>query len=59
MIEEYCKCKYLISPKSRQILLHQGYELTVKMNYCWFNRQEILQKPKEKFSKEKADKIKE
>ena len=24
------------------------------MSYCWFNRQEILQKAKEKFSKEKA-----
>ena len=24
------------------------------MNYYWFNRQEILQKPKEKYSKEKA-----
>ena len=24
------------------------------MNYYWFNRQEILQKAKEKYSKEKA-----
>ena len=24
------------------------------MNYCWFNRQEVLQKAKEKYSKEKA-----
>ena len=24
------------------------------MNYCWFNRQEILPKAKEKYSKEKA-----
>ena len=24
------------------------------MSYCWFNRPEILQKAKEKFSKEKA-----
>ena len=24
------------------------------MNYCWFSRQEILQKAKEKYSKEKA-----
>ena len=24
------------------------------MNYYWLNRQEILQKPKEKYSKEKA-----
>ena len=24
------------------------------MNYCWFNRQETLQKAKEKCSKEKA-----
>ena len=26
----------------------------IKMNYYWFNRQEILQKAKENFSKEKA-----
>ena len=26
------------------------------MNYYWFNRQEILQKAKEKYSKEKAAK---
>ena len=26
----------------------------IKMNYYWFNRQEILQKAKEKYSKEKA-----
>ena len=44
----------------------QNYELTkkdffidlsnqyIKMNYYWFNRQEILQKAKEKYSKEKA-----
>ena len=25
-----------------------------KMSYYWFNRQEILQKAKEKYSKEKA-----
>ena len=24
------------------------------MSYCWFNRQEILQKAKERYSKEKA-----
>ena len=24
------------------------------MNYCWFNRQKMLQKAKEKYSKEKA-----
>ena len=24
------------------------------MNYCWFSRKEIWQKPKEKYSKEKA-----
>ena len=46
--------------------LHWGYELTeqgffnelrnehIKMNYYWFNRQEILQKAKEKYPKEKA-----
>ena len=48
------------------ILLHWGYELTekdffnqlsnycIKMNHYWFNRQEILQKAKEKYSKEKV-----
>ena len=46
--------------------MHCGCELTekdfsneltnyhIKMNYYWFNRQEILQKTKEKYSKEKA-----
>ena len=28
------------------------------MNYSWFNRQEILQKAKEKYSKEKTKKTK-
>ena len=44
----------------------QNYELTkkdffidlsnqyIKMSYYWFNRKEILQKAKEKYSKEKA-----
>ena len=41
----------------------KGYELTennffllacIKMSYYWFNRQEILQKAKERYSKEKA-----
>ena len=27
----------------------------IKMSYYWFNRQEILQKAKEGYSKEKAD----
>ena len=57
---------YSILLKIRQILLHWGYELTekdffnefsnycIKMNHYWFNRQEILQKAKEKYSKEKA-----
>ena len=57
---------YSISPKIRQILLHWGYELTekdffieltnlyTKTSYYWFNRQEILQKAKERYSKEKA-----
>ena len=51
---------YSVSPKVRQILLHWGYELTeedffneltnerIKMSYYWFNRQEILQKVKER-----------
>ena len=30
MIKEYCKCKYSILLKVRQILLHWGYELTEK-----------------------------
>ena len=53
---------YSISPKIRQILLRWGYELTekdfsincTKMSYYQFNRQEILQKAKERYSKEKA-----
>ena len=57
---------YSISPKIRQILSIWCYELTkkdffnelwnqyIKMNYYWFNRQEILQKEKERYSKEKA-----
>ena len=57
---------FSISPKIRQILLHWDYELAekdffnelsnkyIKMNYYWFNRQEILQKAKEKYSKEKS-----
>ena len=57
---------YLISPKIRQILLHWRYELTekdffnklknqfIKMSYYWFNRQEILQKAKEIYSKGKV-----
>ena len=55
-----------ISPKIRQILLHWGYKLTekdffinsknwcTKMSYYWLNRKEILQKAKERYSKEKA-----
>ena len=57
---------YPILLKIGQILLHWGYELTekdffnnltnqcIKMSYYWFNRQEILQKAKERYSKEKA-----
>ena len=57
---------YSISPKIRQILLYWGYELTenfffmnaknycIKMSYYQFNRQEILQKAKERYSKEKV-----
>ena len=49
---------YSISSKIRQILLHWGYELSekdffvnsknycIKMGYCQFSRQEILQKAK-------------
>ena len=40
------KYDYSILPKIRQIF--------IKINYYWFNRQEILQKAKEKYSKEKA-----
>ena len=57
---------FSISPKIIQILWHQVYELTekdfvigltnqcIKMSYYWFNRKEILQKAKERYSKEKA-----
>ena len=55
-----------VSPKIRQIILHWGYELTekdffinstnkcIKMSYYHFNRLEILQKAKQRYSKEKA-----
>ena len=57
---------YSIPPKIRHILLNWGYELTIKdffnelsnqrinMNYYWLNRQEIQQKAKDRYSKEKA-----
>ena len=58
---------YSISPKIRQILLHWGCELTekdfflndltnqcLKVSYCQFEREEILQKAKERYSKERA-----
>ena len=55
---------YSVLPKIRQILLHWGYESTedffneltnyrIKISYYWLNRQEILQKAKERYSKEK------
>ena len=56
----------VVSPKIRQILLHWGYELTEKNFFSWVvkltyenklllvYRQEILQKAKERYSKEKA-----
>ena len=55
---------YSLSPKTRQIFLHWGYELIekdffinstnqcIKMSYYWFKRKEILQKAKEQHSKE-------
>ena len=58
--------EYSFQPKIRQLLLHWGYKLTekgflneltkkrIKMSYYWFNRQEILQKAKERYSKEIA-----
>ena len=61
---------YSISPQIRQILLHWGYELTeifffneltnqrIKMSYYWFNRQEILQKEKERYFKHGSNKRK-
>ena len=56
---------YSVLPKIRQILLHWGYESTedffneltnyrIKISYYWLNRQEILQKAKERYSKENA-----
>ena len=65
MIEEYCKCKYSISPKIGHILLHWKYESTkkdffneftsylIKMSYYWFHKQEILQKAKKNIPKKK------
>ena len=55
-----------ISPKIRQLILHWGYEFIekdffinstnkcIKMSYYHFNRLEILQKAKQRYSKEKA-----
>ena len=60
------KYDYSISPKIRQILLHWGYGLSkkgffsdltsysIKISYYSFNRKEILQKAKERYSKEKV-----
>ena len=51
---------YSISPKVRQIFLHWDYffinskDQCIKVSHYQFNRQEILQKAKEKYSKEKA-----
>ena len=57
---------YSISTENKQISLHWGYELTekyffidstnrfIKMSYYRFNRNKILQKAKERYSKEKA-----
>ena len=50
---------YSISPKFRQILLHWGYELTEKyflLPQQQFNRQEILQKAKDRYYKKEATK---
>ena len=59
------KFDYSISPKIIQILLHWGHELTekdffinsinyIKTNYYQFNRQEILQKSKDRYYKDKV-----
>ena len=57
---------YSISPKIRQILLHWGYGLSeqdffinstnecIKLSYYHFNKKEVLQKPKERYSKGKS-----
>ena len=60
---------YLISSKIRKKLLHQGFELVendllefflvhIKMSYYWFNKQELLQRAKDRHcnvgGKEKA-----
>ena len=57
---------YSISPRIRQVLLHWDFELSekhifidltnqcIKMSYYLFNRKEILQKAKERHSKEKT-----
>ena len=42
---------YKLTKKDFFIDLSNEY---IKMSYYWFNRQEILQKAKEKYSKEKA-----
>ena len=58
-------CDYSMLPKFRQILLHWGYQLTekcflfinstylcIKMSHYQSNRQEILQKAKDRYSKD-------
>ena len=38
----------------KKIFFNELSNELIKMNYYWFNRQEILQKAKEKYLKEKA-----
>ena len=44
---------YSISPKTRQILMHWGYELLayihIKISYYWFNKQELLRKARGRY----------
>ena len=60
MIEEYKKWEMSNEKWEQSYKLTEKYffnklsDSYIKMNYCWFNRQVILQKAKEKYSKEKA-----
>ena len=40
--------------KKKKFFSNELLNQYIKMNYYWFNKQEILQKAKENYSKEKA-----
>ena len=55
-LKKYQK-NYYKTKRSKEALKNKYFFyslLSIKMSYYWFNKQEILQKAKEKYSKEKA-----